>query len=77
MLDSRPSSFGKGYLSLGVMYVSQRMLDRYSHIRMEAKGSALQARSSKGNDTIDDTKSGHDQPLSSQVIDSIGRRVGT
>jgi len=39
-------------------HVSQRMLDRYSHIRLEAKRNALQALSSKGYDTINDTKSG-------------------
>ena len=57
-------------------HVSQRMIDRYAHIRLEAKRSALEALSGRGNGTINDTKSGLKQPPSSQVVDSIGRRVG-
>ena len=57
-------------------HVSQRMLDRYSHIRLEAKRTALEALSRGGYGTSNDTKSGQEQPLFSQVIDSIGRRVG-
>lgn len=57
-------------------HVSQRMLDRYSHIRLEAKRTALEALSQGSNGTNHDTKSGHSQPLSPQPIDFIGRRVG-
>lgn len=57
-------------------HVSQRMLDRYSHIRLEAKRSALEALSTSGNVTNHVTKAAQEQPLSSQTIDSIGRRVG-
>ncbi len=57
-------------------HVSQRMLDRYSHIRLEAKRTALEALSRGGYGTSNDTKSGQEQPLTSQVVDSIGRRVG-
>ena len=57
-------------------HVSQRMIDRYSHIRLEAKRSAVEALSGKGNGTSSDTKGGHDGPPSSQVVDSNGRRVG-
>lgn len=57
-------------------HVSQRMLDRYSHIRLDAKRTALEALSTSGNGTSSDTKSGQEQPLTSQVVDSIGRRVG-
>ena len=56
-------------------HVSQRMLDRYSHIRLDAKRQALEALSKGSHVTNYDTKSGHSQPLSSQVIDSNGRRV--
>jgi hypothetical protein len=56
-------------------HVSQRMLDRYSHIRLDAKRQALEALAQGNHDTSYDTKSGHSQPLSSQVIESIGRRV--
>lgn len=51
-------------------HVSHRMLDRYSHIRLEAKRRALEALTTKGNDTINDTKSGLPQPLPSQVVES-------
>jgi hypothetical protein len=52
------------------------MIDRYSHIGLAAKQSALEALSIKGNGTNYDTKSGPEQPLFSQVIENIGRRVG-
>jgi hypothetical protein len=51
------------------------MLDRYSHIRLDAKRQALEALAQSGHVTNNDTKSGHSQPLSSQIIDLIGRRV--
>jgi integrase len=78
-------------------HVSQRMLDRYSHIRLEAKRNALEALSTKtpvtgvtesqasnarprsetkSNVTNNVTKAAQEQPPSSQVIDSVGRRVG-
>jgi len=57
-------------------HVSQRMIDRYAHIGLAAKQSALEALSGKGNGTNHDTKSGLEQPPSSQVVDFIGRRVG-
>jgi integrase len=57
-------------------HVSQRMVERYAHIRLEAKRSALEALSGKGNGTNNGTKSGPEQPLPSQVVDFIGRRVG-
>ena len=57
-------------------HVSQRMIDRYAHIGLAAKQSALEALSGKGNGRNNDTKSGPVQPPSSQVVDSIGRRVG-
>lgn len=57
-------------------HVSQRMLERYSHIRLEAKRSALEGLSRNGNVINNDIKSGQEQPPSSQVVDSIGRRVG-
>ena len=56
-------------------HVSQRMLDRYSHIRLDAKRQALEALAQARHVTSYDTKSGHSQPLSSQTTDSIGRRV--
>ena len=56
-------------------HVSQRMLDRYSHIRLDAKRQALEALAQDGDVTSYDTKSGHSQPLSSQTTDSNGRRV--
>ena len=63
---------------------SQRMLGRYSHTRLEAMRAALepfwqsqQTRSAaSGNVTNNVTKAAPEQPLSSQVIDSVGRRVG-
>ncbi len=57
-------------------HVSQRRLDRYSHIRLDAKRSALEVLSRRGNGTNSDTKSGPEQPLTSQSVDFIGRRVG-
>jgi len=56
-------------------HVSQRMLDRYSHIRLDAKRQALEALAQARHVTNYDTKSGHSQPLSSQTTDFIGRRV--
>jgi integrase len=56
-------------------HVSQRMLDRYSHIRLDAKRQALEALAQGSHGTKYDTKSGHSQPLSSQTTDSNGRRV--
>ena len=56
-------------------HVSQRMLDRYSHIRLDAKRQALEALAQGSHVTSYDTKSGHSQPLSSQTTDLIGRRV--
>jgi hypothetical protein len=52
------------------------MIDRYSHIRLEAKINAVEAFSGRGNVINNDIKSGQERPLSSQVVDSIGRRVG-
>jgi hypothetical protein len=57
-------------------HVSQRMVDRYSHIQSEAKRSAVEAFSGRGNVINNDIKSGHEQPPFSQVVDSNGRRVG-
>jgi integrase len=57
-------------------HVSQRMLDRYSHIRLEAKRNALEALARGSNVTNNVTKAAQEQPLSSQTIDSNGRRVG-
>lgn len=57
-------------------HVSQRMVDRYAHIGLAAKQSALEGLSSKGNGTINDTKGGPVEPPSLQPTDSIGRRVG-
>ncbi len=57
-------------------HVSQRMVNRYAHIGLEAKRSAVEALSGRGNVMNNDMKSGQEQPLSSQVADSIGRRVG-
>ena len=58
-------------------HVSQRMIDRYAHIQLEAKRNALlDTLSGRGNGTNSDTKGGHDGPPSLQVTDSIGRRVG-
>ena len=56
-------------------HVSQRMLDRYSHIRLDAKRQALEALAQGSHVTSSDTKSGHSQPLSLQLTDSNGRRV--
>ena len=44
--------------------VSQRMLDRYSHIRLDAERQALEALAQGSHVTNYDTKSGHSQPLS-------------
>ncbi|MCA1600520.1 MAG: site-specific integrase [Acidobacteria bacterium] len=57
-------------------HVSQRMLDRYSHIRLEAKRTAIEALSGKSNGITNGIKAAQEQPLTSQVIDSIGRREG-
>ncbi len=57
-------------------HVSQRMLDRYSHIRLEAKRAALQGAFRGSYGTNNGTKGGHVQPPSPQVVDSNGRRVG-
>ena len=57
-------------------HVSQRMLDRYSHIRLEAKRAALEALSRNGGYvTTNVTRAAQEQPLSTQTIDSNGRRV--
>jgi hypothetical protein len=47
------------------------MVDRYAHIRLEAKRSALEALSGKGNGTSNDTKGGPDGPPSLQPTDSM------
>jgi len=57
-------------------HVSQRMLDRYSHIRLEAKRTALEALSQSSDVISNDIKAAQEQPLSSQVVETIGRRVG-
>lgn len=57
-------------------HVSQRMVDRYAHIGLAAKQSALEGLSGKGNGTINDTKGGLHEPPSLQPTDSNGRRVG-
>lgn len=57
-------------------HVLQRILDRYSHIRLEAKRSALEGLAKGSNVTINVTKAAQEQPLTSQVVDSNGRRVG-
>lgn len=57
-------------------HVSQRMLDRYSHIRLEAKRTALEVLSKSGDVISNDIKAAPEQPLSSQVIETNGRRVG-
>ncbi len=74
-------------------HVSQRMLERYSHIRLDAKRNAMTALSNntvtgnspatpaspgfqQGNVITDVIKAAQEQPLNSQVTDSIGRRVG-
>jgi hypothetical protein len=52
------------------------MIDRYAHIGFAAKQSALEALSSKGYVTNNDTKSDPKQSPSTQVVDFIGGRVG-
>jgi len=57
-------------------HVSDRMVKRYAHIHLEEKRNAvLDGLSGKGEVINQDIKNGHDGPLSSQTIDSIGRRV--
>ena len=63
------------HTSMDAGHVSQRMLDRYSHIRLDAKRQALEALAQGSHVTSYDTKSGHSQPLSSQTTDFVGRRV--
>src|SRR6185503_11223990 len=50
-------------------HVYQRMLDRYSHIRHDAKRQVREALAQGSYRTIYDAKSGHSQPLPSQTID--------
>jgi Phage integrase family len=62
-------------------HVSQRMLARYSHVRMEAKRQALEALS-KGNDgqgcdTKSDTKADSGIRVAAEVIERYGRHEET
>ena len=58
-------------------HVSQRMIDRYSHIHLETKRNAvLDGLAGRGQVINQDIKAAQEQPLSSQVNDFIGRRVG-
>jgi hypothetical protein len=62
-------------------HISPRMLEHYSHIRMDAKRKALDALSGKGlpggYDTKDDTKPQTDALPSSYVIEKNGGDDGT
>jgi len=62
-------------------HVSQRMLARYSHVRMEAKRQALQALSTvgerQGYDTKNDTKDGSGFAVAGQVVERNGRHEET
>ncbi len=59
-------------------HVSRRMLERYSHIRMEAKRNALEAISQSriGNGTVNGTKKGGEVPDVPVLGKKNGRRVG-
>ena len=62
-------------------HVSQRMLARYSHVRMEAKRLALDALSRggerQGYDTKNDTKDGSEITVAGEVIEKNGRHEET
>jgi len=59
-------------------HVSQRMLEHYSHVRIEAKRKALEALSGKGGyGTNHDTNTAQPLPANPQVVDKNGRPVGT
>jgi integrase len=62
-------------------HVSQRMLARYSHVRMEAKRQALDALSRgserQGYDTKNDTKDDSGFRVVAEVIEKNGRHEGT
>ena len=62
-------------------HVSQRMLARYSHVRMEAKRQALDALSRgserQGYDTKNDTKDGSGITVAGEVIEKNGRHEET
>ena len=62
-------------------HVSQRMLARYSHVRMEAKRQALDALSRggerQGYDTKNDTKDDIGITVAGEVIEKNGRHEGT